>query len=121
MKAAASPGSASRGQVSTIPIPQRVQTRLRSSGRPGGSSLGCPQREQNRIGRGLPPPVVVHDRSIRMSAVTPGDQNTDFALSLAPHEECTNFNSDPAQDSAKNGLATGIASRQEAMKERDGS
>ena len=74
-------------------MPQRAQTRFRSSGRPGGSSLGYPQREQNRIGRGLPLPVGVHDRSMRISAVTPGDQNTDFAVSLAPHEECTNLTS----------------------------
>jgi len=36
-----------------------------------------------------------------MSAVTPGDQNTDFAVSLAPHEECTNLNSYSAQDWVK--------------------
>jgi len=28
---------------------------------------------------------------MRMSAVTPGDQNTDFGLALAPHKECTNL------------------------------
>ena len=103
-------------------MPQRPQTRVRSSGRPGGSSLGYPQREQNRIGRGLPPPVVVHDRSMRMSAVTPGDQNTDFGLALAPHKECTNLRFRACIDPPWNGIATGIASRQEAMmKERDGS
>jgi hypothetical protein len=54
---------------------------------------------------------------MRMSAVTPGDQNTDFAVSLAPHEECTNLHSDPARIE----IPTGIACSQEAMKERDGS
>jgi hypothetical protein len=101
-------------------MPQREQTRLRSSGRPGGSSLGCPQREQKRIGRGLPPPVGVHDRSMRMSAVTRGDQNTAFAGSLVPHEQCTNSSADPAQDRHRTALVTPVACTQEAMKERDG-
>src|SRR5215207_9594183 len=77
--AADSPGSASRGQDRIMPIPQRPQTRLRNSGRPGGSSAGWPQREQKRIGLGRPPPVGVHDRSIRMRAVTLGDCNTEAA------------------------------------------
>jgi hypothetical protein len=66
-------------------MPQRAQTRLRSSGRPGGSSLGCPQREQKRIGLGRSSPVGIHDRSMRMSAVTPGDQNTISAAARGPH------------------------------------
>ena len=58
-------------------MPQRSQMRLRSSGRPGGSSAGCPQREQKRIGLGRPSPAGVHDRSIRIRAVTLGDRNTE--------------------------------------------
>ena len=100
-------------------MPQRAQTRLRSSGLPGGSSLGWPQREQKRIGLGLPPPAGVHDRSMRMSAVTPSDQNTDRTASRAAHEECTSSDPDPAQDRERNGAATGIASSQEATKEQN--
>ena len=53
-------------------MPQRPQTRLLSSGRPGGSSEGCPQREQKRIGfaRRPPSPLGVQDLSIRIRAVT---------------------------------------------------
>jgi hypothetical protein len=58
-----------------MPIPQRSQTRRGTAGRPGGSSPGWPQREQKRIGLGRPPSACVHDRSIRMRAVTPGDQS----------------------------------------------
>src|SRR5829696_8656791 len=88
-KAADSPGRASRGQVRIIPMPQRAQTRLRNSGRPGGSSAGWPQREQKRIGLGRPPPVGIHDRSIRMRAVTLGDCNTEAPRPPEPHSECT--------------------------------
>src|SRR5918992_3686099 len=69
-KAAASPGRASRAQLKTMPMPQRSHTRRRGSARPGGSSLGRPQRLQNRIGLGRSVPVAVHDLSIRMRAVT---------------------------------------------------
>jgi hypothetical protein len=58
-------------------MPQRSQTRFLSSGRPGGSSAGWPQREQKRIGLGRPSPVGAHDRSIRIRAVTPSDHNTE--------------------------------------------
>ena len=51
-------------------MPQRSHTRRRGSARPGGSSLGRPQRLQNRIGLGRSVPVAVHDLSIRMRAVT---------------------------------------------------
>src|SRR5918999_2582272 len=73
-----------------MPIPQRSQTRRRSSGRPGGSSEGWPQREQKRIGRWRPSPgAAVHDRSIRMRAVTRSDQNTEPVAMPAPRGECT--------------------------------
>src|SRR5919108_361166 len=88
--AAASPGRASRGHVSTMPMPQRSQTRRRSSGRPGGSSEGCPQREQKRIGCCRPRPGAgVHARSIRMSAVTRSDHNTEPTAPPAGHRECS--------------------------------
>ena len=70
LKAAAAPGSASRVQLSIIPIPQLVQMRRRRSGRPAGSSPGCPHREQKWIGFGRPPSWGVSDRSIRIRAVT---------------------------------------------------
>src|ERR671916_2737344 len=88
-KAAASPGRASRGQLRINPIPQRSQTRFRSSGRPGGSSAGCRQREQKRIGLGRPSPAGAHDRSIRMRAVTPGDCNTEADAVPGARGECT--------------------------------
>src|SRR3954449_7918744 len=88
-KAAAAPGSASRGQFSTMPMPHRSQTRLRSSGCPGGSSAGWPQREQNRIGFGRPSPTGVHDRSIRRRAVTPSDHNTKAMCSPPLRGQCT--------------------------------
>src|ERR671921_352542 len=87
--AAASPGSASRGQLRIMPMPHWPQTRFRSSGRPGGSSAGWPQREQNRIGFGRPSPAGVHDRSMRMRAVTPGDCNTEATASPGMRDECT--------------------------------
>src|ERR671923_1225181 len=88
--AAASPGRASRGHVSTMPMPQRSQTRRRSSGRPGGSSEGCPQREQKRIGCCRPRPGAgVHARSIRMSAVTRSDHNTEPTAPPAGQRECS--------------------------------
>ena len=49
MKAAPGPGSASPVAESITPMPQRSQTRRRSSGRPASSSSGPPQREQKRI------------------------------------------------------------------------
>src|SRR5215211_1399264 len=88
-KAAAVPGSASRGQFRTMPMPHRSQMRLRSSGCPGGSSAGWPQREQNRIGFGRPSPTGVHDRSIRMRAVTPSDHNTKAICSPPLRGQCT--------------------------------
>src|SRR5829696_6663901 len=70
-------------------MPQRVQTRLRSSGRPGGSSAGWPQREQKRIGLGRPSPAGVHDRSIRIRAVTLDDCNTEGLSPPTARGECT--------------------------------
>src|SRR5687768_5136208 len=96
--AAASPGRASRGQVRINPIPQRSQTRFRSSGRPGGSSAGCPQREQKRIGFGRPSPTGAQDRSIRMRAVTPSDHNTEGRSPPAQHGECTGSGANPVRN-----------------------
>src|SRR5215213_5363833 len=97
-KAAASPGSASRGQLRTMPMPQRSQTRLRSSGRPGGSSAGWPQREQKRIGLGRPCPIGIHDRSIRMRAVTLGDCNTEPHPLPGMYGECTGSAPNPVRN-----------------------
>src|SRR5262245_16573498 len=72
-----------------MPMPQRSQTRLRSSGRPGGSSAGCPQREQKRMGFWRPCPTGVQDRSIRMRAVTLGDCNTEAQSPPGMYGECT--------------------------------
>src|SRR5688572_9368927 len=99
--AAASPGRASRGQVRINPIPQRSQTRFRSSGRPGGSSAGCPQREQKRIGFGRPSPTGAQDRSIRMRAVTPSDHNTEGRSPPAQHGECTGSGANPVRNSRR--------------------
>ena len=79
-------------------MPQRAQTRLRSSGRPGGSSAGWPQREQKRIGFGRPSPAGVHDRSIRIRAVTPGDCNTEGAAPPALRGECTSSGPNPVRN-----------------------
>ena len=49
MKAAPGPGSASPVEVSITPMPQRSQTRRRSSGRPRRVVGRPPQREQKRI------------------------------------------------------------------------
>src|SRR4051812_19645676 len=81
-----------------MPMPQRSQTRFRSSGRPGGSSAGWPHREQKRIGLGLPWPSGVHDRSIRMRAVTPSDHNTEAMFAPAVRRECTDSAPNPAQN-----------------------
>src|SRR6266540_613884 len=70
-------------------MPQRSQTRFLSSGRPGGSSAGWPQREQKRIGVGRPCPTGVHDRSIRMRAVTLGDHNMEAPSPPGARGECT--------------------------------
>jgi hypothetical protein len=70
-------------------MPQRAHMRFRNSGRPGGSSAGCPQREQKRIGLGRPSPAGVHDRSIRIRAVTLGDCNTEASAPPAMYDECT--------------------------------
>ena len=80
-------------------MPQRPQTRLRSSGCPGGSSAGWPQREQKRIGFGRPSPTGVQDRSIRMRAVTPGDRNTEGALRRPLlRGECTGSGPNPVRN-----------------------
>jgi hypothetical protein len=63
--------------------------RRRSSGLPGGSSAGWPQCEQKRIGLGRSPPVGTNDRSIRIRAVTPGDQNTEIREVGKAQLECT--------------------------------
>src|ERR671919_2486442 len=89
MKAAASPGRASREQLSSMPISQRSQILRRSSGRPAGSSAGCPQWEQKRIGLGRSPPVGTTERSIRMRAVTRGDENTEVDELVQLVSECT--------------------------------
>src|ERR687891_868093 len=89
MKAAASPGRASREQLSSMPISQRSQMRRRSSGRPGGSSAGCPQLEQKRIGLGRSPPLGTNERSIRMRAVTRGDENTEVNELVQAISDCT--------------------------------
>ncbi len=56
MNAAPTPGSASRAQLSNMPIPHVAQTRVRGapSSSCGGSSAGSPQREQKRIALARP-------------------------------------------------------------------
>src|SRR5829696_3140307 len=70
-------------------MPQRWQTRRLTSIRPRRGSPGCAQREQKRIGRGSPGPAAVPDRSIRMRAVTPGDENTEAPLPPTLRCGCT--------------------------------
>src|SRR6188508_1297005 len=81
-----------------MPMPHRSQTRFRSSGWPGGSSAGWPQREQNRIGLGRPSPTGVHDRSIRMRAVTPSDHNTEPMFAPVLRGQCTDSGPNLAQN-----------------------
>jgi hypothetical protein len=81
-----------------MPMPQQSQTRLRSSGRPGGSSAGWPQREQKRIGLGRPCPTGAHDRSIRISAVTLGDCNTEAQPPPGLFGECTDSEANPVRN-----------------------
>jgi hypothetical protein len=64
-------------------MPQRSHTRRRAAPRPGGSSAGWPQREQKLIGFGRGPSIEGDDRSIRVKAVTHGDQNTEASPPLA--------------------------------------
>jgi hypothetical protein len=66
-KAAAWPGSASPGQVSSIPISQSWQTRRRASGR---SSERLPQRVQKQVG-------------------TPDDQTTEDGPPDGPGAQCS--------------------------------
>src|SRR4051794_25722284 len=94
-----------------MPMPQRSQTRFRSSGWPGGSSAGWPQREQNRIGLGRPSPTGVHDRSIRMRAVTPSDHNTEPMFAPVLRGQCTDSGPNLAQN--RHRYAFGMAVQQE--------
>ena len=92
-------------------MPQRSQTRFRSSGWPGGSSAGWPQREQNRIGLGRPTPTGVHDLSIRMRAVTPSDHNTEPMFAPVLRGQCTDSGPNLAQNLHR--YAFGMAVQQE--------
>jgi hypothetical protein len=101
-------------------MPQRSHTRPRTSGRWGGSSDGCPQREQKRIGLGRSARTEVHERSILISAVIRSipfpqipeggriaDENTKAAELRTPATKCIGSEADLARK--RQGARTTIA------------